>query len=238
MRSENRATLYCGRRWLNELIAQGSIAKREGCSTRKVNMTISLAFLTPDLVKAAIEGRFAHGMRVTRLRRMVSAVRDPRTTFAIRVGVEPSLCEPNLRFPGNGNLGAETQAPKAAPETELRSRGDQLPVRKPANCGHSAPAEELSTSAPLGGGAERTQTACHAPRLARWRCNRSRHWSVLCSHSFDAWRKWIEFRNGNDHVPFHASGSVNSRWARWGPPEHFPNVFHVRGAKPRIVIHD
>jgi hypothetical protein len=31
------------------------IATRDGCSARKVNMTISLAFLAPDLVKAAIE---------------------------------------------------------------------------------------------------------------------------------------------------------------------------------------
>ena len=45
----------------------GSIAAREGCSVRKVNMTISLAFLAPDLVKAAIEGRLFHGMGVTRL---------------------------------------------------------------------------------------------------------------------------------------------------------------------------
>ena len=43
------------------------IAKREGCSVRKVNMTISLAFLAPDLVKAAIEGRLPRGMGVTRL---------------------------------------------------------------------------------------------------------------------------------------------------------------------------
>ena len=34
---------------------------------RKVNMTISLAFLAPDLVKAAIEGRLPHGMGVARL---------------------------------------------------------------------------------------------------------------------------------------------------------------------------
>ena len=44
-----------------------SIAKREGCSARKVNMRISLAFLAPNLVKAAIEGRLPHGMGVTRL---------------------------------------------------------------------------------------------------------------------------------------------------------------------------
>ena len=31
-------------------------------------MTISLAFLAPDLVKAAIEGRLPHGHGVTRMR--------------------------------------------------------------------------------------------------------------------------------------------------------------------------
>src|SRR5262249_45526189 len=44
-----------------------SVAKRERCSVRKVNMTISLAFLAPDLVKAAIAGRLPHGMGVARL---------------------------------------------------------------------------------------------------------------------------------------------------------------------------
>ena len=61
-----------GRRWLDELIGDPtasteSIAKRERCSVRKVNMTISLAFLAPDLVRAAIEGRLPHGMGVARL---------------------------------------------------------------------------------------------------------------------------------------------------------------------------
>ena len=76
IRSENRATLVAsiarGRRWLDELIAEetattDSIAKRECCSVRKVTMTISLAFLAPDLVKAAIDGRLPHGMGVARL---------------------------------------------------------------------------------------------------------------------------------------------------------------------------
>jgi hypothetical protein len=35
------------------------IANREGCSQRKVNMTLSLAFLAPEIVKAAIDGRLA-----------------------------------------------------------------------------------------------------------------------------------------------------------------------------------
>ncbi len=76
IRSENRALLVAsiarGRRWLDELIADPtanteSIAEREDCTARKVNMTISLAFLAPDLVKAAIDGRLPHGMGVARL---------------------------------------------------------------------------------------------------------------------------------------------------------------------------
>jgi site-specific DNA recombinase len=76
IRSETRATLVAsiarGRRWLDELTSDATataetIAEREGCSIRKVNMTISLAFLSPDLVKAAIEGRLPRGMGVARL---------------------------------------------------------------------------------------------------------------------------------------------------------------------------
>jgi site-specific DNA recombinase len=76
IRSESRALLVAliarARRWLDELITDPaantkSIADREGCSVRGVNMTISLAFLAPDLVKAAIDGRLPHGMAVVRL---------------------------------------------------------------------------------------------------------------------------------------------------------------------------
>jgi site-specific DNA recombinase len=76
IRSETRATLVAsiarGRRWLDELTSDATasaetVAAREGCSVRKVNMTISLAFLAPDLVKAAVEGRLPHGMGVARL---------------------------------------------------------------------------------------------------------------------------------------------------------------------------
>ena len=44
------------------------IATRQKCSVRQVNMTISLAFLAPDLVKAAVEGRLPRGIGVERLR--------------------------------------------------------------------------------------------------------------------------------------------------------------------------
>ena len=51
----------------NATATSQTIAKREGCSVRKVNMTVSLAFLAPDLVKVAIDGRLPHGMGVFRL---------------------------------------------------------------------------------------------------------------------------------------------------------------------------
>ncbi len=92
IRSENRATLVAsiarGRRWLDELIANSStnaesIADREGCTARQVNMTISLAFLAPDLVKAAIQGKLPHGMGVRRLRDMPPEWRRQKQTLGL-----------------------------------------------------------------------------------------------------------------------------------------------------------
>jgi DNA invertase Pin-like site-specific DNA recombinase len=62
-----------GRRWLDEVISGSvtdaeQIALRERCSVRHVNMTISLAFLAPKLVRAAVEGRLPRGINVERLR--------------------------------------------------------------------------------------------------------------------------------------------------------------------------
>ncbi len=77
IRAERRnklvAAIARGRRWQNEIVAgtvvsAEQIAAREKCSIRHVNMTISLAFLAPGLVKAAVEGRLARGIGVERLR--------------------------------------------------------------------------------------------------------------------------------------------------------------------------
>lgn len=76
IRADARARLVAaiaqGRRWLDELTTGAvtdieAIAARERCSVRKVNMTISLAFLAPDMVKAAIEGRLPRGIGIARL---------------------------------------------------------------------------------------------------------------------------------------------------------------------------
>jgi hypothetical protein len=70
IRADRRATLVraiaLGRRWLAEITAgeiadPDGIALREGCSKRHVTMTISLAFLSPVLVKAAMDGRLPRG---------------------------------------------------------------------------------------------------------------------------------------------------------------------------------
>jgi hypothetical protein len=45
-----------------------SISVREKCSVRQVNLTISLAFLAPNLVQAALEGRLPRGVGIERLR--------------------------------------------------------------------------------------------------------------------------------------------------------------------------
>ena len=77
IRAERRADLIRsiarGREWLNEIIAGTTsdveeIAKRENCSVRHVSRTISMAFLAPALVKAAIEGSLPRGVGIANLR--------------------------------------------------------------------------------------------------------------------------------------------------------------------------
>jgi site-specific DNA recombinase len=76
-RAERRARLVCaiarGRRWLDEIVSgsvagTGQLAKRERCTVRQINLTLSLAFLAPQLVKAAVEGRLPRGINIERLR--------------------------------------------------------------------------------------------------------------------------------------------------------------------------
>src|ERR1700733_8241472 len=77
IRAETRAKLVGsiakGRHWLEELSVgtvtnADQIAARQYCTTRQVNMTISLAFLVPYLVQAALEGRLPRGVGVANLR--------------------------------------------------------------------------------------------------------------------------------------------------------------------------
>jgi site-specific DNA recombinase len=81
---ERRARLVSaiarGRQWLNDVVSGrlttiAELCAREKCSARQANMTISLAFLAPKLVKAAIEGRLPRGVGIERLR-------DPPTEWS------------------------------------------------------------------------------------------------------------------------------------------------------------
>jgi site-specific DNA recombinase len=60
------------RRWLDELLIDPaqtieSLAMREGKSERSIRMTVSLAFISPVLAEAAMEGRLPRGFSVKRL---------------------------------------------------------------------------------------------------------------------------------------------------------------------------
>jgi hypothetical protein len=46
----------------------GGLCRCEGCTVRQINLTLSLAFLAPQLIKAAVEGRLPRGINIERLR--------------------------------------------------------------------------------------------------------------------------------------------------------------------------
>jgi site-specific DNA recombinase len=84
---ERRARLVSaiarGRRWLDDVVSGrvttvAELCTRERCSVRQVNMTISLSFLAPNLVKAAVEGRLPRGIGIG------SAIRPPNGADSLR----------------------------------------------------------------------------------------------------------------------------------------------------------
>jgi site-specific DNA recombinase len=67
------STIARGRQWLDDVVSGrvttvAELCVREKCTVRQVNMTISLTFLAPNLVKAAVEGRLPRGIGIERLR--------------------------------------------------------------------------------------------------------------------------------------------------------------------------
>src|SRR5271169_6012525 len=95
IRAEARRNLLSaiakGRRWLDEMISgkvEGieAIAAREGVSDRSARMGLSLAFLAPDIVQAAVEGTLPRGFGVSRLMDMPPSWSEQRST----IGFAPS----------------------------------------------------------------------------------------------------------------------------------------------------
>lgn len=76
MRSERHQTLLVAiakaRCWADDLIAgrvadTEALARRENCSERRIRMTLSLAFLAPDIVAAALANRLPPHLVMTRI---------------------------------------------------------------------------------------------------------------------------------------------------------------------------
>jgi site-specific DNA recombinase len=76
-------------RWLDELLSDSrltseSIALRENKSERSIRMTLSLAFLAPEIVKAAVEGRLPRGFGLKRLVDLPMAWPDQWRTLGLK----------------------------------------------------------------------------------------------------------------------------------------------------------
>jgi hypothetical protein len=129
---ERRAQLVSaiakGCQWLDDVVSGrmttvAELCARENCSARQVNMTISLAFLSPNLVKAAIEGRLPRGIGIERLRDLpADGASNSRSSGSTRNSLGLYLKIPiqsSNRSPpgaGNGSLRPRDRTPKITAE--------------------------------------------------------------------------------------------------------------------------
>jgi hypothetical protein len=93
MRTKARAILIealrDAHRWLDELMTNSNqtaeaLAAREGKTERSIRMTLSLAFLSPALAQAAINGRLPRGFAVKRLMDLPMAWSDQWSTLGLK----------------------------------------------------------------------------------------------------------------------------------------------------------
>ena len=122
MRTEARAVLTDAlrdaHRWLDELTTSPNqtielLAAREGKTERWIRRTISLAFLSPALVKAAIEGRLPRGFGVKRLMDLPMAWPDQWSALGLRapagtliaIRTVGDLADQSSRLVGNPKFG-------------------------------------------------------------------------------------------------------------------------------------
>jgi hypothetical protein len=150
------STIARGRRWLDHVVSGrvttvAELCAREQCSVRQVNMTISLAFLAPNLVKAAVEGRLPRGVGIERLRdpptewsgslgaRTPSGINaaNPISLYrGAKLGVTAASAVDFVPEPAVGNeiFGCRDRPPKIAPkmgERSQRQKSGKRAVGKP-----------------------------------------------------------------------------------------------------------
>jgi hypothetical protein len=66
-----------------------SLASREGRTARSIRMTLSLAFLAPEIVKTAVEGRLPRGYGLKRLVALPMAWLDQWCTLGLQAPAQP-----------------------------------------------------------------------------------------------------------------------------------------------------
>ncbi len=97
MRTKARAILIDAlrdaHRWLDELTRDAdqtieALAAREGKTERSVRMTLSLAFLSPTLANAAIDGRLPRGFGAKRLMDLPMAWSDQWSSLGLKASAQ------------------------------------------------------------------------------------------------------------------------------------------------------
>ena len=93
-------------RWLNELLYDPTqtiewLAVRESKSERSIRMTLSLAFMSPALAEAAMEGRLPRGFCIKRLTDlpMLWSEQWAPSDCRRRLRFEPNSADPSRSFP-------------------------------------------------------------------------------------------------------------------------------------------
>jgi site-specific DNA recombinase len=85
-------------RWLDGLLLDphettDSIAKGEGKTERSIRMTLSLAFLAPDIVKAAVDGKLPRSFGLKRLTDLPMGWVDQRKALGLNA---PATSQPTI----------------------------------------------------------------------------------------------------------------------------------------------
>ena len=128
------------RRWLDELLFDPAqsidlLAVREGKSERSIRMTLSLAFVSPVLVEAAMEGRLPRGFSVKRLTDLPMLWSEQWHSIGLQQPISASASASPSRGPGNGILWAETggrfQAQNAGERPEFGSQTANCLTNRP-----------------------------------------------------------------------------------------------------------
>ena len=176
IRAETRAALVAaiarGRQWLNELLTDPAttidlIAVREHCTPRKINMTISLAFLAPDLVKAALDGRLPDGIGIARLADMPAEWHRQYQALGLatplsRSGITPPSSMKATSAPiaiGETGICGQRIMPQNRAIRLRRPAETILTLEKPANGGPLRRLRDISVSYRVrGGGRSRVRT--------------------------------------------------------------------------------